>query len=317
MGWVVPGGSSGGEGVSRPTRTPRVTIALPVYNGADTVALVIESVLGQSCTDLELVISDNASTDGTDEICRHFARADERVVYQRHGTNVGLLNNFISAAEKATGTHLRWIGDDDSLEPSYVTRALEVFDEDERRVVVTTQIAYRDAEGVETLDTDYDPAALSSADPIERFAEMLRLLTSGFALLDPLYSMMRRELAVLPRRNMLREDEIFAARLALAGPWGHVPAPLAHRHRSQVPTSELVGLLGVPSWHRHAMDVLMCQDLLDWIARSSLDPALRRRARVEVLRMYARRKRNKVRRGVAKLERLAGRPARLSPSGAR
>ncbi len=49
--------------------------------------------------------------------------------------------------------------------------------------------------------------------------------------------MMRRDLAVLPRRNMLREDEIFAARLALAGPWGHVPVPLAHRHRSEVPTA--------------------------------------------------------------------------------
>ena len=85
----------------------------------------------------------------------------------------------------ATGTYLRWIGDDDSLEPDYVSRALEAFAEDERRVLVTTQIVYVDADGVETLDTDHDPTALSSPDPVERFAEMLRLLTSGLRAARP------------------------------------------------------------------------------------------------------------------------------------
>jgi glycosyltransferase involved in cell wall biosynthesis len=303
--------------MSRPTQSPLVSIALPVYNGAETLPPVIESVVSQDYPHFELVISDNASTDGTEEICRHFARADERVVYQRHATNVGLLNNFRSAAETARGSHVRWLGDDDALEPDYLSRVLQVFAEDGRRVLVTTQIVYVDSAGVEILHADYDPAAFASADPIERLAEMLRLLTSGFALLDPLYAMMRRDLALLPRRNILREDETFAARLALAGPWGHVPLPLARRHRSEVSTTALVHLLGVPSWHRHAMDVLQCQDLLEWIAGSSLDTAQYRRARAEVLRMYARRKRNQMRRGVAKLERLVSRPARLSPSGAR
>ena len=60
--------------MSRPAKDVRVTIALPVYNGADTVAPVIESVLAQSHPDLELVISDNASTDGTEGVCRDFAK---------------------------------------------------------------------------------------------------------------------------------------------------------------------------------------------------------------------------------------------------
>jgi glycosyltransferase involved in cell wall biosynthesis len=303
--------------MGRSSRAPLVSVAVPVYNGAQTIARVAESVLLQSHSDLELVISDNASTDGTDEVCRRLARTDERIVYQRHSTNVGLLNNFMSAARAARGSYVRWLGDDDTLDPSYVARVLEVFEADPRRVLVTTQIAYQGPDGVESVDTDYDPVALSSTDPVERFGEMLWLLTSGFALLDPVYSMMRREVAVLPRRNILREDEVFAARLALAGPWGHVPATLARRHRSQVPTAGLVRLLGVPAWHGYAVDVLQCRDLFDWIARSSLDPAQRRRARAEVLRLYARRKRNKVRRGVAKLERMAARPARLTADGAR
>lgn len=284
-----------------------VSIALPVYNGGATVASVIESVLAQRHAELELVISDNASTDGTEELCRHFARADDRVVYRRHAANLGLLNNFRSAAEATRGRYVRWIGDADALEPDYLARVLDAFAEDERRVLVTTQIVYADGDGIETLDTGYDPSPLASPDPVERFAAMLRLLTSGFALLDPLYATMRRDLALMPRRNILREDEVFAARLALAGPWGHVPAPLARRDRAESPAADLARLLGVPDWHRHVMDVLQCRALLSCPEVSSLDPRQRRTARVRVLEMYARRKRNKVRRGLARIERLAGR----------
>ncbi len=303
--------------MSRPAKDVPVTIALPVYNGAESVARVIESVLAQSHADLELLISDNASTDGTEGICRDFAKTDDRVVYQRHATNVGLLNNFRSAAERARGTFVRWLGDDDFLEPDYLSRVLPVFVEDERRVLVTTQIAYIDDEGGETLHVGYDPAPMAAEDPVERFGAMLRLLTSGFALVDPLYAIMRRELAVLPRRNMLREDEIFAARLALLGPWGHVSMPLASRRRAEVSAMELVGLLGVPRRQRHVSDVVQCHELVHWIGRSALDSQQRRRARAEVLTMYARRKRNKVRRGVAKLERVATRPPRFAPGGTR
>lgn len=290
--------------------TPLVSIAVPVFNGAETLSPVIESALSQDYANLEVVVSDNASTDDTERMCRAFARSDKRVVYRRHASNVGLLNNFRSVAEAAQGTFVRWLGDADFLEPDYVSRSVQMFADDERRVLVTTQIAYIGPTGTVSLEPDYDPSALSSADPVERFAEMLRLLTSGFELLDPLYAMMRREVAVLPRRNILREDEVFAARLALAGPWGHVAAPLARRQRSEVPTPALARLLDVPAWHRHAADLLQCRELLAWIGRSSLDPAERSRARTEVVRMYARRKRNKVSRGVAKLERVADRQFR-------
>jgi glycosyltransferase involved in cell wall biosynthesis len=297
--------------------SPMVSIALPVYNGAATVGQVVESVLEQTYSNLELVISDNASTDGTQEICRSFANQDRRVVYQRHASNIGLLNNFASAARKASGTYLRWIGDADSIEPHYVSRVLELFAAEQRFVLVTTQVVYTDDEGGATLCTDYAPGPLASQDPLERFREILRLLTSGYALVDPIYSMMRRELAVLPRRNMLREDETFAARLALAGRWGHVPLPVARRHRSEAPAAALVELLGVPRWHSRVMDLLQCRELFDWIERSALDPEQRRAARTEVLRMYARRKTATVRRGTAKLERMTGRPLSFSSSTSR
>lgn len=292
-------GGTGGE--------PTVSIALPVFNGAETVGPVIESALSQDHPDLELVISDNASTDDTESVCRAYARADARVVYLRHPRNVGLLNNFASAAAATRGRFVRWIGDADSLVPDYVTRTVAAFDDDPRRVLVTTQIAYVDGDGAVELSSEYDPSALSSPDPLVRFSGLLCLLTSGFVLLDPLYAMMRREVTAMPRRNILREDEVFAARLALAGPWGHVAAPLATRQRSEVSNRAVARLLAVPAWHQHVMDVRQSRELLYWIDRSALDPAQRRRARAEVLRLYARRKRNLARRGVAKLQHSAGR----------
>ena len=71
---------------------------------------------------------------------------------------------------------------------------------------------------------------LRSPRPVERFTEMLRLLNESHLLLDPLYGMMRRSaVATLPRPVMLYEDQIFAARLALAGPFGHIGEVLSYR----------------------------------------------------------------------------------------
>jgi glycosyltransferase involved in cell wall biosynthesis len=304
--------------VDTKTRTPwpLVSIVLPVYNGVDTLAPVVESVLAQTWTDLELVISDNASSDGTEHLARRFAREDPRVVYRRQASNVGLLNNFTSAAARARGTYLRWIGDDDWLAPDFVARVVDAFRDDPRRVLVTTQLVYRDGTGAESVETGYDPTGLASRDPVERLARMLRLLTTEAPLVDPLYAMIRRDLATVPRRNMMREDQVFASRLALAGPWGHVAAPLAGRHRVDDSAADIARLLGLPEWRRHVRVLLQCRELVHWIDRSPLTPAQRRRARAEVGRFYARSKWGTARRRVARLERVA-RPARLSPDGAR
>jgi glycosyltransferase involved in cell wall biosynthesis len=293
---------------------PPVSIVLPVYNGANTVRPVIESVLAQTHATLELVISDNASTDGTEEICRHFERQDERVTYHRNRSNIGLHNNFTRAAQMASGKYLRWIGDDDWLDPSYVARTLAAFVDDPEPVLVTTQIVYLGLDGVETLNAHYDPSALSSPDPIERFAEMLRLLTGDFAALDPLYGLMRRDVALMPRRNMFREDEVFAARLALAGRWGHVAAPLARRGRPVDSAAALVRSLGIPSWRWHIRAAEQYRELSHWISESRLDPAQRRRAREEITKMYVRRKKLRISRGFAKARDRAATTVRHSSS---
>jgi hypothetical protein len=189
---------------------------------------------------------------------------------------------------------------------------VRAFEDDQQRVLVTTQITYIDSAGEETLYDHYDPVAMASDDPITRFTELLHLLTEGFALLDPLYATMRRGLAVLPRRNMLREDEVFAARLALAGPWGHVPLPLARRHRPTVSAVEVAQLLDVPAWQRRTMDLLQCKELLTRVETAPLDRRQRLEAYAQIAAMYGRRKYNKFPRGLARLRRMMRRPPSAS-----
>lgn len=272
-----------------PATDTLVSIGLPVRNGEQFLPGAVRSVLTQEHGHLELVISDNASDDGTEEICREFARSDPRVRYYRQPENIGLLNNFIRVQALAGGTYFKWIGDDDWLTPTYVSRCVEVLAEDTALILVTTQQAYIDSDGGQQT-ASYEGYRLRSGRPVERFTEMLRLLNESHLLLDPLYGLMRRAPVVkIPRVNMLREDETFAAKLALAGPFGHVPEVLSYRRsRPFTRRSQLAARLGVPAWHARVATALQCRELLKYIRGAELSPEERRHAYAAVARMYLR-----------------------------
>lgn len=106
--------------------TPLVTVGIPVYNGAAHLAEAITSVLGQDYPNLEIVVCDNASDDGTPAIARRFVHADSRVRYLRNPSNIGLLPNFRRVRDEARGTYFTWLGHDDLLSsPSYVSTGIE------------------------------------------------------------------------------------------------------------------------------------------------------------------------------------------------
>jgi len=266
-----------------------VSVGLPVRNGAERIDRVVKSVLSQDHENLELVICDNASTDNTEELCRDLATHDSRIVYHRHPVNVGLLNNFISAMRLATGTFFRWVGDDDWLAPNCVSRALDAFAADDRLILVTSQLEYTDPDGL-TQTATYDGTALGSDDPITRFTEMLRLLNESHLLIDTLYGLFRcGPVMRIERRNMLNEDQVFAAKLALAGPHAHVPEVLGARYWKHERLSAQARKLDVPPWEAHFVNTLQCREMLRWLDECGLDEQQRRRARIAVARMYMRR----------------------------
>jgi glycosyltransferase involved in cell wall biosynthesis len=95
------------------THPPLVSIGVPVYNGEHCIKNALESLVTQSYQNLEIIISDNASTDRTPEICREFAARDQRVRYHRNDSNIGLIPNFHNVLNLATGEFFMWACADD------------------------------------------------------------------------------------------------------------------------------------------------------------------------------------------------------------
>jgi glycosyltransferase involved in cell wall biosynthesis len=85
------------------TSRPLVSIGIPVYNGERFITDAINSVQNQTYTNLEIVISDNCSTDKTTEICLGYAAGDGRIRYSRNTTNIGLTQNILRVMKLATG----------------------------------------------------------------------------------------------------------------------------------------------------------------------------------------------------------------------
>src|SRR3984957_9664125 len=97
---------------------PRVSIGLPVYNGEKWLAQSVDSLLSQTFSDFELIICDNASTDGTDAICRRYAEQDQRVRYIQNAENIGGMLNANLSFGVARGEYFRWAAHDDRCEPT-------------------------------------------------------------------------------------------------------------------------------------------------------------------------------------------------------
>ena len=105
---------------------PIVSIGMPVYNGEKLIREAIDSLLAQTFTDFELIISDNASTDGTAAICKEYALKDKRINYIRQGTNLGASVNFNLVLNKAVGKYFMWAAHDDQWTEEYLMNATNI-----------------------------------------------------------------------------------------------------------------------------------------------------------------------------------------------
>lgn len=105
-------------------KRPAVSIGMPVFNGEKYIREAFDSLLSQSHTDFELIISNNASTDGTEAICLQYASKDHRIRYVRQSINIGALANFEVVLEKAEGDCFMWAAADDKWDPSWISQML-------------------------------------------------------------------------------------------------------------------------------------------------------------------------------------------------
>jgi glycosyltransferase involved in cell wall biosynthesis len=215
-------------------KDPLVSIGLPVYNGGRYLAETIECILCQTYPHFELIICDNASTDGTEEICRRFASLDDRVRYFRNATNLGVSRNFNLAVEHASGKYFRWAADDDRIAPEYLERCVEALEADPTIILCHTQVQVIDENGDEVMDFDYRTGHGASPAPSCRFGDALRQDRWDFEV----YGLIRTD-ALRRTRLMDRyvaSDRVLRAELSLLGRYRILPERLFydrdHPHRS-------------------------------------------------------------------------------------
>lgn len=107
-----------------------VSILVPVYNRATLIAATLDSALAQTYPEIEVVVVDNASTDGTWELIADYAARDPRIKAFRNDSNIGPVRNWRRCVDEAQGVYGKILWSDDLIAPEFVAKALELFDEE-------------------------------------------------------------------------------------------------------------------------------------------------------------------------------------------
>ena len=223
---------------------PILTIGLPVYNGARYLEASVDSILSQSFRDLELIISDNASTDDTEAIGRALTGRDPRVRYLRNDANVGIAANFNLLVPLASGRLFKWATADDQLRPGFLARCVSTLESDQSVVLAYTKTEFVDEDGA-PLDI-VDPGwHLVSDDPSARLAEALRAVHYVNAALGVIRTDALRRTHLVPR--YAGGDFTMMAELSLLGKFFEIPETLYMRRIHQGSTK---GNTGNASWLR-------------------------------------------------------------------
>jgi glycosyltransferase involved in cell wall biosynthesis len=144
---------------------PLVSVGIPVFNGERYVGEALDSVLAQDYPHLEVLVSDNASTDGTEAILRRYARIDPRIRYWRNPENVGVVKNFGRALAEARGRYFTWLAADDLLCAQYVSRTVAFLEANPDVVLCASDTHIMDLAGPGVLMPQAFPEIYPDRDP--------------------------------------------------------------------------------------------------------------------------------------------------------
>ena len=197
-------------------RLPQVSIGMPVYNGASSLPEVLELLAGQTMRGLEIILSDNASTDETAVICRRFAARDPRIRYFRQPATMPVTDNFRFVLAQARAPYFMWAAHDDLRDADYVERLAAALDRNDRAI-----LAFGDV--VEIIDGVPRPLALRFANGA--LSPAARLRSAALHPLHHLYGLWRREplRRIRWRHNEWWHDTPPMMAATMLGEFVHVP----------------------------------------------------------------------------------------------
>jgi glycosyltransferase involved in cell wall biosynthesis len=238
---------------------PTVSIGLAVYNGERYLEEAIESILCQTFTDFEMIISDNASTDNTDAICRAFASRDARIRYSRNAENIGGANNENLTFRLARGRYFRLAAHDDRCAPTLIERCVEVLENSPEVVLCHSGTIAIDECGVEH-EIIYRSEG-TEEDPVDRF----RSLSSRDHWCEATYGLIRSNALARTQlqRNYTNSDRVLLCELALHGRFHLLAEPLFYKRYH--PGNEYKDWRGRMAWFNPQLAVTGRSTFPNWL----------------------------------------------------
>jgi glycosyltransferase involved in cell wall biosynthesis len=219
-------------------KTPQISLGLPVYNGENFISEAIESILSQTFTDFELIITDNVSTDRTQQICESYAALDPRVFYFRNKENLGAASNFIRAFELSSGKYFKWVAHDDVIAPEFLEKCATVLDHDPSVVLCFTNVIIINEEGAQIDEYDINLNTYVS-DPSERFRSLIIDWHMCFDVFGLIRSDVLRQTEVMG--NYGHGDGVLLAHLGLIGKFYRIPEYLFYSRRHSQQSMRMFG----------------------------------------------------------------------------
>lgn len=217
--------------------SPLISVGMPVFNGEPFLSGAIEAILDQTFGDFELIISDNASTDGTEKICKDFAARDSRIRYYRNAENIGAARNYKRLVDLARGEYFRWSNADDLFAPRLHELCLGALKSHPEAVLSYGGTELIDADGV-SFDAYDDNLHIRDALASQRLPRYFRQV----GLTNAIYGLMRmdavRSTDVFGDGSLPAGDTAFMAQLLMIGSFVEVPETLFFRRMHEAASSE-------------------------------------------------------------------------------
>lgn len=226
--------------------SPLISIGMPVFNGEAYIGAALASLLAQTLGDFELIVSDNASTDGTRDVVESYRSLDSRIRYEQQPVNVGANLNYSRVASLADGNLFKWMSASDWCAPTFLERCWLELQEHADAVLAVPRTRLFKGTPEESQEYDGDIEVLDTT-PSSRLRTIMTKMALNNAMNGLIrMSALRKTRLVEPYRG---SDVVLMGHLAMLGKFRLVEERLYFRRMEAATSTKLQDQAAV--WKHH------------------------------------------------------------------
>lgn len=215
---------------------PRVSVGIPAYNSAATIAAALDGILNQTFRDLEVIVGDNASTDKTVAIVEAIAARDSRVRVLRQERNIGANGNYSAVAGAARGEYFKWMSSSDWCPPDFLAVCVDFLDRHPEAVVAAPSTRLYETDPSDALDYA-DDIEVTGADPVQRLEQLVSTLQLNNAMNGLIRQSALRQTRLID--HYPHADIVLMGHLALLGRIHLLPERLIYRRTERMSATKV------------------------------------------------------------------------------